>query len=199
LIVGAVLAGVLVARSSTSGAGKDRMPSAPEYAASVPGSTTDEQADVLRDGVVSLEEYEASIQRTISCASAAGVQVEANPARGQRPTRMAFKAGSWSDAVAAKAAFDDCRSKFLDRVEIAWALEKSSFSEAESQSALAALEQCMQSRGGGGNVPGFENLDALGQFLIRPPEGDVSEWARLRRQYAPCKDLVEEQTGFRLP
>lgn len=182
---------------------REPLPSAGAYAASVAASTSPEQAAAMADGVVTLEEYEAAIQRYFACVSAHGVTPDPDPARGLRPSTFRFIVPD-ADGVPDKETveyyrtrMDACRMSHVEHVNIAWALQQAVTPQATIDESLRLVEACLSAAG---IERTFVTFGALVNALHNGFDAADPADQHFNLVYSrDCRLQVEEATGFQLP
>lgn len=165
---------------------------AAEYAAGAGPNIPPEQWSALSDGVVNYEEHEAAIQRTIACATAAGVRMEVTPGAGLRVTQLGFVSSTWEENQASKKQLDTCVELHLNHIALARVAEPVGVALIAESS--ARLVECMEATG----TPGFDaatvrqTIDAL----VAKQNRSQADYNTLKA-WDTCRMHVEEATGFR--
>ncbi len=173
-----------------------------QYGSTVAAVTSDEQAAVLQDGVVTLAEYETAVQRVVACGAAAGLRGETIPGKGLRPSEARFTApdsdGQPDAATVGRAqeAVAGCFREHLTDIQVAWALQGLSTPGA-TEKALRRLTECIHDTGA--PLPDATlTLDSLNAQLAKT-DARTDEDRAWRRAYFQCATVVEEEQGFKLP
>jgi len=175
------------------------LPDVPSWATAVSGTTSPEQAAAMEDGVVTLAEYEAAIQRHYECAAAHGFTPNGEPSRGLRPTTISFivpDADGEPDKAtidAARALIDECRFAHMEDLNLAWSFQQARMPESTVQASLRLVESCMAAQGFVREYPTLDSL--IGAFHGPGQESNEFQFVYGRE----CRLQVEEQTGFHLP
>jgi hypothetical protein len=151
------------------------------------------QQAALADGVVTLQEYEAAVQRTLACATAAGVKVEPTPGAGLRPTSFGFASASREELAASHKRVDACREAHLNGIEMALAHQPVAADVIDQSRQL--LAQCVSSRLAVGSFDANSVVRAVEGSLASPSRSGA-DWDMLRA-WDTCRSSVEEATGFR--
>ena len=173
------------------------LPSSAEYASLASQRTTTDQAPVIEDGVVTYDEYEAAIAQTATCAQQAGVRTIVEPGRGQRPSSIEFVAATLADADVSRARLDDCKARYLDDIEMTWALQNAQPTEQEQREAHRLLSACIESRGAVID-DGYLSVDDLNSLMLKRDAMTDSERA-VFDAYLQCRAAVMEELGYVLP
>jgi hypothetical protein len=192
------IGGLLLVRSSQGDSPPD-LPTGPEYAESARFAAPQGQQAALSDGEVTFEEYETAIAETIACAEAAGVDLEVEPAVGQRPTRIGFKGETVDEMDAQNAKVEQCKDDHLREVETTWSLQNAHASDDEVQAAFGAVTECMLANGASGPEleDGFFSLDDYNHVATANQRGE--EFPAVFHEYRRCKATATEATGYPMP
>lgn len=118
----------------------------PEGLADALTTTSEFQRNLLNDGQLTYQEYEASVLATVQCLRERGVtiSVEPRPAPGKR-IEFAY-ASTAEDDAAASAAYDECYREYENLVDIVW-FRQNQPSEQTLDAARAALAKCLRAAG----------------------------------------------------
>lgn len=164
---------------------------AQQYVASSPEQIPPEQQAALADGVVTYEEHEAAVQRTIACAESAGVRMEVVPGAGVSVTQLGFVAGTWEETQRSQKALDSCIEQLLKYIEIASASQP--VDSAVIADSSDRLVKCMTAAGATGLSPTTvrSEIDAL----VSKRDRSSAEQAMLRI-WDTCRSQVVAETGF---
>lgn len=151
-----------------------------------------EQQEALADGYVTHAEHEAAIQKTIACASAAGVSMQPTAGEGLRPTRLGFVSADEEELRASQAKLGQCIATYLSVVESVRAAQP--VDEETMRGAAAVLSECMNSKLEG---TGFTEATVRTEIddMLAPKQHDDGDWRTLRA-WDECRFAAEAQTGF---
>lgn len=193
-----IAAGIAVgyARLGTSRAepAQVALPGVAEYVASLDG-VPDFQRELIKDGVVTLAEYEVAIARVLECGAVDGWVAEPVPGEGLRPTRIGFRFEGPVDSTTPsqqERAFSACRAEFYDEVSVVWALQQNEAGSGLETRAYDALNRCFDGAFG----PPFDKA-SLAAELAEP--GDDPERGAFMVTFLQCSLDVEAATGYALP
>ena len=197
LIAMTALAGISSFALVSATQGPDERPvggakTAPEYIASVSGLIPPEQRSALSDGIVTYEEHEAAIQRTIACAAAAGVRMEVTPGAGLRTTQLGFVSSTWEENRESQKKLDACVEQYLKYVETARASQP--VDTAVIADAAARLVECMKAAA----AVGFDAATVRAEIdtLVTKQGRSKADYDSLKA-WDTCHGQVEETVGFR--
>jgi hypothetical protein len=144
------LGGFAWARSAS---GANSHPSVPELVASLQPQLSDEQNDLLADGVLTSAEYEGAIDRVATCTSVGGLTVVRHPGAGVGGSTQLEVQGDTRvmpvDEI--NAAYTHCIDRFTGKLGIVWA-EEHRPTAAEADASQAAIDACLVAHGQPGLV-----------------------------------------------
>ena len=106
-------------------------------------SFTDRQAEIVADGVITLDEYNGAMERVIACVEAGGIQVRRLPGKGVGGS-LQFE-GFVDTSVIAQGTADaldrDCRDRYTSSLNMIWA-EQNRPTQAQAEETWRGVEQC---------------------------------------------------------
>lgn len=219
----AIFAALLVAFAIVTGgcAGgeneTERDTAPPQPTASNPASTSDTanepvplaasggldgQEAALKDGVVSIDEYNAAVEAAASCMEAAGYTVTRFPGQDLRPLRFTYTvpgtdgAPDTAKVQSAQEAFGSCRHTHLDLVETARAKAIGQPAAAVLEDLVGRIEECMAD----GGAPGQPDYAANGMtYYTAIPRAMTITSPEDAAAYRRCGLEVEAATGYPMP
>jgi hypothetical protein len=180
-------------RKDVSAIGDPRAEAVAHLVASLPEGTSAEQQETVADGVVSDDELLAALERLQGCIIDGGFDAHISPARGIHPPSVGWKVRPDQDLEASRVVVQACRGKHYDAVGVIRAVATQP-TEAELNTALRALLECIAGQGVEGIDPGMshgEYVD-LSNDPVRLTDGVFMP------AYIPCSEQIEEEFGFPL-
>lgn len=170
------------------------------YARAVGDAMPFRQRLAVMDGVVTLAEYEAAIQRYYACVADAGMTPNPEPARGLRPSTFGLTVPD-GDGVPDKGTIAhyqeliaECDVEHLRDLNTAWAIQQAAMPRTVVEESVRLLEACLASEGV------HERFTAIGSVQHRlTGVPDDSDRPFHRAYFGRCRLWVEEQTGYGMP
>ena len=161
------------------------------YVAAVPNIPAEQRA-ALADGVVTYDEHEAAIQRTIACATAAGVRMEVTPGSGLRTSQLGFVSRTPEENLTSKQQLETCVELHLKHIELGHVAEP--VGPGVIADASARLVACME----GAGATGFDaaTVRTTIDVLVTKRERTKADYDTLKA-WDKCRMQVEEAIGFR--
>lgn len=160
------------------------------------------QEVALKDGVVSLDEYNAVVEATAGCMEAAGYVVTGFPGEGLRPLRFNYAvpgsdgAADGAKVQSAQEAFTACRRTNLDLVETARAQALAHPGAGVLEDLVTRIEHCMVN----GGAPDQPDYAANGMVYYREiPRAVAVTSIEDAAAYRRCGLEAEAATGYPMP
>jgi hypothetical protein len=102
-----------------SAAGPEHPPLDEQRASAFTAAASEEQRPAFADNVISRDEYEAAVNRTVSCMRSAGVAVD-GPLWEGTSLRLVYSAPSRTEMDKARETYADCFARYSREIEEAW-------------------------------------------------------------------------------
>jgi hypothetical protein len=186
-------AGVWFVRGSS--ANPEYPPLDEQRASAFTAAASEEQRPAFADNVISRDEYEAAVNRTVSCMRSAGVTVE-GPSWEGTALRLVYSAPSRAEMDKARETYADCFARYSREIEEAWDGTPGGYqtpTAAQRKTVSDVLIQC--ARESGIDLPAAASFGDLARALNARASAGISSGGILEK----CNAVAAAAAGLPTP